>query len=247
MKTIRTVSIGRTLIVLFLTLIGATSCSKDDEEGRFVEYEEPVIKAQNIIGRVSYNSDYDVWEFLPYNRFDFLVGDCEGCYIFIDNWNPDYEQYEEDYCVVNGTFQVIGYIKVDSETIGNTHIIKLNIETAVPYDKDINNGYKVIDGKEENFSGEKGSLFYDSDEGKWKFSPSPKSAIFWPYVNSAGGEFTIVNWDPSFEQYKDGCIVSGSYREIGYLPNPPSPYTSVSGTHYFEMTIQTISGINSDN
>ena len=105
----------------------------------------------------------------------------------------------------------------------------------------------MIDGNEEKFSGEKGSLFYDSDDDKWKFSPSQHSASFWPYVICFGGDFTIVNWDPSFEQYKDGCIVSGTYREIGYLPNPLAPDTSVSGTFYFEMTIQTISGINPEN
>ena len=246
MKTNRTISMGRILIVLLLTIVGVTSCS-DEEEDRVVEYEGPVVKAENIIGRVSYNNDYDVWEFLPYDREDFVGGNCAGCYVIIDNWNPDYEQYEENYCVVNGTFQEIGYLKVDFGTVSNAAVIKLSIETAVPYDKDINNGYKVIDGKEEEFSGEKGSLLYDSDEDKWKFSPSRHSANFWQYVICFGGDFTIKNWDLSFEQYKDGCIVSGSYRKIGYLPNPPAPHTSVSGTFYFEMTIQTISGINPEN
>ena len=104
--------------------------------------------------------------------------------------------------------------------------------------------YQEVDGEVREFVNEKGKLRYDSAEGKWKFRRSPETIIFW-IGDCEGIDITIVNWDPSFEQYKDGCIVSGTFRQVGLLPYPPE--RPGAGNHYFEMTIQTISHINPEN
>ena len=104
--------------------------------------------------------------------------------------------------------------------------------------------YQEVDGEVREFFNEKGELYYESDDGKWKFGRTSESIVFW-IGDCEGVDVTILNWDPSFEQYKDGCIVSGTYRQIGFLPYPPE--MTGAGRHYFEMTIQTISGINPEN
>ena len=104
--------------------------------------------------------------------------------------------------------------------------------------------YQEVDGELMEFVNEKGTLGYDSDEGKWKFGRSAESKIFW-LGDCEGVDITIANWDPSFEEYKAGCMVSGTFRQVGLLPYPSErPGT---GIHYFEMNIRSISHLNPEN
>ena len=119
-------------------------------------------------------------------------------------------------------------------------VLLLTLVGATSCSDDEDGAYQEVDGEVKEFTNEKGRLHYDIEENNWKFVRSIESKVFW-LGDCEGVDITIVNWDPSFEEYKDDCVVSGTYRQVGFLPYPHE--MPGGGTHYFEMTIQTISHI----